>query len=535
MAIRVEMKEMVHKAGRESLRRALFLCLVSAFILVPRYADSGKRADFFDEESMYLRLEISEQEYYKGLQYLLNDYQKRQYLSLPTRDERDDWLECFWRMIDPTPATRENERKIEHAERVRAAIERYPSKRFPGWDCRGETLIRFGEPDLIVDVPAKLTEAENNREYFYLKMPGEVWQYGKLQMVVPFEQVNLDGECTYYMALKTIGRQDAAETGADNIYNSEGFAYLMEYYMNSAGNPYELSFSASDELMTFYSHLENNRYFHSAETDREPLRCYFDIATFKGGGGKLRTDISLEIPVGEMTFEKRENLLCSRLEARIVAFDMEMNEVASSREVVDLKFSEASLDASNWLIPAQFVLTLDPGYYRFGLEVKDGGSNKHGCYRMSRNLEPLGGDLCISDIQFASEMGPIGEKETFIKGPIRVVPHPLHTYRPNDPIKFYFEIYGLSTDADDFAFYSIEYAIEPKEKRRWGPVLIDEGSVISSTFETSAYGSSQYERIEIDASELWKGAFKLRVKVMDRRTRKTVERETSFSILEPSG
>lgn len=534
-AIRDEMKRMIHTAVRVSRERRLCLCLMFALILMPQHALPGERTSFFDEEAKYLRLEKFEREYYRGLKYLMNEYQKRQYLSLPTRNERDEWLECFWKMVDPTPATEKNERRTEHSERVRAASERYPAKGFPGWDCRGETLIRFGEPDWITAVPAKLVDAESNRQRFYRKMPGEVWHYTKLKMVVPFEEVNLDGECTYYMAVKAIDRQTAYELRGENIQNSEMFSDLLESYAYSPANIEELSFAGIDELLTFYSYLENGRYFHAADTERDPLRCYFDLAAFKGGGGKLRTEISFEIPAHELTFEKREDLLCSRLEAKVMVFDIKMNEVISSREVVDLKFPEASIEVSNWLIPAQFILTLDPGYYRFGLEVKDRGSKKHGCYRMSRNIEPLGDDLCLSDIQFASAIGPIDDKETFIKGPIRVVPHPLHTYRTNDPVKIYFEIYGLSTDADDFAFYSVEYSIEPKEKRRWGPVLVDERSVISSKFETSAYGSTQYEHVEIDASELWKGAFRLRVRVMDRRTRETAEREASFSILEPSG
>jgi GWxTD domain-containing protein len=434
-------------------------------------------------------------------------------------------------MVDPTPATAENERRIEHAERVSGARERYPAKGFPGWDCRGETLIRFGEPARISEVPAKLVQAETQRSRFDHKMPGEVWYYPRLGMVVPFEEVNLDGECTYYMAVKAIDRQTADEYRGTNVPSSEFFSDLIESYAYSSANIEELSFAGVEELLTFYSHLENGRYFHSAETEREPLRCYFDLTAFEGGGGKLRTEVNFEVPARELVFEKRGGVLSSRLEAVITAFDIEMTEVASSREVVDIELPEDAA-SSNRLIPAQFIMTLSPGYYRFGLEVRDLRSKKHGCYRMSRYLDPRDDGLCLSDIQFASSIGPVGEKKTFIKGPIRVVPHPLHSYRMPDPVKIYFEIYGLSTDEDDFAFYSVEYSIEPKEKRRWGPVLIDEGSVISSRFETSAYGSTQYERIEIDASELWEGAFRLRVTVMDRRTRTTAERETSFSILE---
>lgn len=485
----------------------------------------------FDELGLYNRLEKYERAVYEGFRYLMNDHQKRQYLGLPTRMERDEWIERFWRMLDATPTTKMNERKIEHERRVKAARKRYPREGFPCWDRRGETLIRFGEPDWIEEIPPQLTDAESNFQYFWRKMPGEVWHYFRLEMVVPFEEVNLNGECTYYMALKTVDRQWAATT-EENIYNSELFSYLTESFAYSPSNVYELSFASSDELITFYSHIENNRYFHTIDTDREPLECYFDLTSFDGGGGKLRSEINLEIPTRELRFDKKQDKECSRFQVRVAAFDMEMKEVESFSEIVDLELPATESPMSDRLIPAQFILTLDPGYYRFGLEVKDFKSKKHGAYWMSRNVEPLGAGLGMSDIQFASSITPAGERRAFIKGPLRVVPHPLHAYRKRETVKCYFEIYGLDTDSEDFAFYSVEYSIAPRERRRWGPVLKDEGTAISSRFETSAYGSTQREHIEIDTGELWEGSFRLRIRILDRRTREAIEKVARFSVID---
>jgi hypothetical protein len=112
------------------------------------------------------------------------------------------------------------------------------------------------------------------------------------------------------------------------------------------------------------------------------------------------------------------------------------------------------------------------------------------------------------------------------------VPHPLHAYRKRETVKCYFEIYGLDTDSEDFAFYSVEYSIAPRERRRWGPVLKDEGTAISSRFETSAYGSTQREHIEIDTGELWEGSFRLRIRILDRRTREAIEKVARFSVID---
>jgi GWxTD domain-containing protein len=514
---------------------AVFL-LYSAIVLfcMPAELHSQECTQVFNEIVMCSNLDKFERKNYEGLRYLLNDFQKKHYLSLPTREERDDWLRRFWLMLDPTPASRKNERRIEHEERIEIARERYGIERFPGFDHRGETLIRFGEPDLIADIPAQLIDAETQMEQFDLKMPGEVWHYYKYKIMVPFEEVNLNGECIYYMELRTINRsmwQESLKGGFD-IYNLEGLFFLNEMMTYSAMNLYELYFAATDEYMTFYSYLENNQCIYASDFERLPLEYYFDFTSFKNRSGEIRTDVNIEIPLRELTFQHELGKQYARFIMKIAVYDLAMNEVARATDIVKYQLPDMPNQDCSSLIPVQYTFFLDPGYYRFGLEVKDLKSNKHGCYRTCRFIEPLAGTLCISDIQFASSIKPADGETTFRRDSLRIVPHPLHAYRKPDRINFYFEIYGLDTDKDDVSFYSIEYAIEPKEKKRWGPVLQDIETIISSTFETSALGSDQHQRLEIDTDELWEGSFILRVRVRDRRTGKTAEKITNFSVLD---
>ena len=74
----------------------------------------------FDEAELFDKLSPGEGRNYHSLRYLLNDYQKRHYLTLPTRAEREAWIERFWFEFDPTPTTEINERRLEHEHRVNA-------------------------------------------------------------------------------------------------------------------------------------------------------------------------------------------------------------------------------------------------------------------------------------------------------------------------------------------------------------------------------------------------------------------------------
>ncbi|HEY5132618.1 MAG TPA: GWxTD domain-containing protein, partial [Candidatus Krumholzibacteriaceae bacterium] len=100
------------------------------------------------EKRLVARLPAEELRDYYGLQYILSDSQKIEYLSLASGSKRALWLDRFWIAVDPTPATKANEARMEHAQRVAAARQLFGRADPPGWDDRGEVMIRFGTPSL---------------------------------------------------------------------------------------------------------------------------------------------------------------------------------------------------------------------------------------------------------------------------------------------------------------------------------------------------------------------------------------------------
>ncbi|RMD63332.1 GWxTD domain-containing protein, partial [Candidatus Parcubacteria bacterium] len=57
------------------------------------------------------------------------------------------WLLRFWRRNDPTPATLENERFVEHCRRLQHARKYFSSPQPRGYDDRGMIYVRYGEPE----------------------------------------------------------------------------------------------------------------------------------------------------------------------------------------------------------------------------------------------------------------------------------------------------------------------------------------------------------------------------------------------------
>ena len=67
--------------------------------------------------------------------------------KLQTDEERERFIEEFWRRRDPDPDTDENEFKEEYYERVAYANEHFASG-IPGWKTdRGRIWIMYGKPD----------------------------------------------------------------------------------------------------------------------------------------------------------------------------------------------------------------------------------------------------------------------------------------------------------------------------------------------------------------------------------------------------
>jgi len=535
-------------AGRAPARRTI-LMLALFFPLFP----AGTAAEEFKGENAFLsKLSQEELVAYFGLRYALNSHQMKQYLSLGTAGERSGWIDRYWIDLDPTPATEGNERRDEHEARVRLARKLFAMKKPPGWDRRGETLIRYGMPATRRQIPADIG-------FYRMIPPGEMWYYQSLDMLVAFQNFNLKGE--FIFAFETYGmtgRQISDRTKAIAEYlaftPSAELANVTSRDLEAiAGmNPDNIDYIADPDIRAeqgrdmiaaleaeknqkrrnnFDKYLKENPVVYSIELRSDNLPVFFDITKFSGGGETVRTEVNFEVPAGELSFAREGGTLNASIKLDLLVRDLESNIVAKVTDTVLVSQTGGDAWQGPGHIPGQLAVALKPGYYRLGLEARDIRSNRAGGFRASTLLSGMSDRLSLSDILFASSIRETGELVKFQKGNLQVVPHPLHAYRMPYPLTFYFEIYGLDTDREGLSYYTVEYRIVPMTRRRKGPVLEEPPPAIDSSFETSAFGSTQAQRFEIATDNLWEGSFNLVVTVRDRRTRQSAERRANFSIL----
>jgi GWxTD domain-containing protein len=138
--------------------------------------------------------------------YIITDQERAAFKKLQTDEEREQFVEQFWKRRDPTPDTEENEYKEELYRRIAYANEHYASG-IPGWKTdRGMIYIKYGPPDEIDSHPSggsyeRPMEEGGGETSTY---PFEDWRYRYIDGVgtnveIEFVDTTMTGE--YHMTM----------------------------------------------------------------------------------------------------------------------------------------------------------------------------------------------------------------------------------------------------------------------------------------------------------------------------------------------
>jgi GWxTD domain-containing protein len=156
---------------RTSLLRPAFLILFLLFLVafiatVPPLRASGPLPG--QEKVKVKDLAPQYREWLDLTSYIISDKELDVFLHLQNDKDRDVFIQAFWNMRDPTPATPQNEFKEEHLKRFKEADYRFHfgSVR-PGWKTdRGRFYIILGPPQSKASIPGTLET-----------YPAEIWSY----------------------------------------------------------------------------------------------------------------------------------------------------------------------------------------------------------------------------------------------------------------------------------------------------------------------------------------------------------------------
>ena len=177
-----------------------FLFLVCSAVVVGLWA----------QDASALRQEESQDYYRKWLDedvvYIITEEEREVFQSLTTPEEKEQFIEQFWRRRDPDPSTAVNEFKEEYFRRIAYANEHFSSG-LPGWMTdRGRIYIIHGPPAEIEAHPSGgyYERPANEGGGSTVTFPFEVWRYRHIEGVgddveLEFVDPSLTGE--YKLAL----------------------------------------------------------------------------------------------------------------------------------------------------------------------------------------------------------------------------------------------------------------------------------------------------------------------------------------------
>src|ERR1700722_2737429 len=115
----------------------------------------------------------------EDVRWIITDQELKAFKSLSNDEERDNFIEQFWRRRNPDPDSPENEYREENYRPIAYANEPFAAGK-PGWKTdRGHMYIAYGKPDSIESHPSggsyerPMDEGGGETSTF----PFEVWHY----------------------------------------------------------------------------------------------------------------------------------------------------------------------------------------------------------------------------------------------------------------------------------------------------------------------------------------------------------------------
>jgi GWxTD domain-containing protein len=131
------------------MKRTFLLLGLASLMCIPVAAQQSRRAP--RNQSAQANLTSTYTRWLEeDVAYIITPEEKRAFLALETMEERERFIEEFWRRRDPNPGTSENEYRAEHYSRIAYANQNFAFTERAGWQTdRGRIYIMYGKPDEV--------------------------------------------------------------------------------------------------------------------------------------------------------------------------------------------------------------------------------------------------------------------------------------------------------------------------------------------------------------------------------------------------
>lgn len=536
---------------KASLRLAVFSLVVAGAALCGFAQDSSKSQDPMDKpRNVKPELKKAYKDWLeKDVTYVITDEERKAFKKLATDDERERFIEEFWRRRDPDPDTDENEFKEEYYERIAYANEHFASG-IPGWKTdRGRIWIMYGKPDERETHPSGGSYDRPSYEGggSTTTYPFEIWFYRYLAGVgsgVEIEFVDPTGSGEYRIArnpdekdamlnIPGAGLTLSEELGLSDKANrvSGAGAIGNQNYTREQDSPFarlQLMADLARPPAVKFNDLASA--VNTGVIEENPLNFEVRADFFRQSDDRVITAITIQVENKDLVFQDSGGLQ----QARINIFGR-ITSVAGRRAgvfedpVITTATNEELSDAKDRKSAYQKAVALAPGTYKVDVIVRDVASGATGVRHIALPVPKYDPQkLSTSTLVLAAKLEALGDRPAvgqFVIGQTKVIPNVAGIYRRSEPVGVYLQVYNAGIDQTTLRpSVDVEY------------VLTKDGKEVGKQMEDWHGMSDAGQRLTlarlIDTRQLSGGEYELTIRIRDRVSGQTLAPSAKFTVLQ---
>lgn len=521
--------------------------LLGASVLFAQEPDVSDKVRKTQEEAA----EIYQNWLSKDVKYIITPEEKKAFKALKTDEERENFIENFWRRRDPNPDTEENEYREEYYERIAYANENFTSGK-PGWMTdRGRIYITWGKPDSIESRPMggaydrPAWEGGGTTTTY----PFEIWFYRNLDGIgsgIEIEFVDPTGTGEYRIATNPnekdallfvpgAGLTTAESLGLASKSDRISGINARHNYMREQDSPFrrlEINNALQRAPNVKYGDLLGVLDEDSPIIDNNPLDFDVRVDFFRQSDNRVVTTFTVQTENDELVFEDIGGIPTARLNVfgRITAVTNKRAGIFEDAVVTSATAADLS-ETRRMKSVYQSAQTLEPGTYKVQVVVRDVASGNKGIRSLGFTVPRYDDEkLMTSTLILAAKLRTTDDRDIggrFVIGNAKVIPNLSGVFRRGQEVGIYMQVYNAKIDQTTLRpAVDVEY------------VLLKGGKEILKQEEDWSGLSDSGQRLTLarllPTNELTPGEYEIQIRIRDNvgTDIRTIEPKAQFKIVE---
>lgn len=481
--------------------------------------------------------------------YIITKDERDAFLRLATNEEREQFIEEFWRRRNPDPDSPANSFREEHYRRIAYANEHFSSG-VPGWKTdRGHIYILWGPPDEIESHPSGGTydrppEQGGGTTETY---PWELWRYRHLDGIgdnIELEFVDPSGSGEYHLTLDP-GEKDAlARVPGAGLSTLEilGLSSKAQRFTNTNGTTLPAPIGGLSAGMDEFENME--RYFKVQQPPdhfkdltalvgvrilRNQIHMDYRFDFLRVTNDSVLVPITLQVSNRDLSFSGKDGVQSAVLDLYGRITTLSGRVVDTFEQIISTTVPDSLLSSSLDLNSIyQRSVPLRSGLYRLDVVLKDTRNGNVGVLNAALRVPPFDeAALQASSLVLADQIRAVPSSHLgsgpFVLGAYKVRPRINPEFISSEFMGIFLQLYNLKLDPQThLTNVTVAYRILKDQQQVW------------KQDESPEQLRQSREQITLERNlplaSLAPGRYTLEVFAIDLLTNQTVSRSATFTV-----